>query len=182
MTNLAPAHAMPYQIAVLCYLYDPAKRLLLLRRNKMPNKDFFSPIGGKLEITTGESPHQCAVREIDEETGISLQPNDVELRGIISEESYENTNHWLIFLYEVKRHIEPDEIKDYEMDEGTLEWVNYDKVAQSDIPETDRRILWPLIQEHQDGFFMAHVRCDGPELEWEVTESYINRPPQNDHK
>ena len=113
---------------------------------------------------------------------MSLRPSDVELRGIISEESYEDTNHWLIFLYEVKRTIKPDEIKDYEMDEGTLEWINYDQVAQSDIPETDRRILWPLIQEHKNGFFMAHIRCDGPELEWEVTESHRTGLPHSAHE
>ena len=83
MTNIAPEHAKPYQIAVLCYLYDSERRLLLLHRNKMPNKGLYSPIGGKLEVTTGESPHQCAVREIFEETGVSLRPIDLGLRGII---------------------------------------------------------------------------------------------------
>ncbi len=171
MTNIAPENAKPYQIAVLCYLYDSERRLLLLHRNKMPNKGLYSPIGGKLEVTTGESPHQCAVREILEETGVSLRPIDLGLRGIISEESYEQTNHWLIFIYEVKRPIKPEEIESYEMDEGQLEWVLHDKVGHSNIPETDRRVLWPLIQEHKNGFFMAHIRCDGSELDWEVTES-----------
>lgn len=177
MTNLAPEHAKPYQIAVLCYLYDDQKRLLLLHRNKMPNKGFYSPIGGKLEVTTGESPHQCAVREINEETGILLRSGDVELRGIISEESYESTNHWLIFLFDVKRPIAPEEIEAYEMDEGTLEWLTQEQVGQAKIPESDRRVLWPLMQEHKNGFFMAHIRCESGELDWEVTESHTTAFP-----
>ena len=47
-TNPHDARSKPYKIAVLCYLYDEEGRLLLLHRRKPPNRDMYSPIGGKL--------------------------------------------------------------------------------------------------------------------------------------
>ena len=49
----------------------------MLHRNKNPNMGLYSPIGGKLDITTGESPHDCALREIMEETELQLPNEDV---------------------------------------------------------------------------------------------------------
>ena len=44
---------LPYKIAVLCYPYDKDDRLLLLKRNKAPNANQYSPIGVKLEAVVG---------------------------------------------------------------------------------------------------------------------------------
>ena len=75
---------MPYKIAVLCYLYDTEGRLLLLHRRKPPNRDMYSPIGGKLEIADGEGPHDCALREIREEASVSLAPDEIKLISIVA--------------------------------------------------------------------------------------------------
>ena len=48
---------LPYRIAVLCYVYDDDGRVLLLHRAQSPNLGMYSPIGGKLEVSIGESPH-----------------------------------------------------------------------------------------------------------------------------
>ena len=58
---------LPYQVAVLCYLFDEQARVLLIHRRKPPNQDLYSPIGGKLQQPSGESPTACAVREIGED-------------------------------------------------------------------------------------------------------------------
>ncbi len=50
-------NSLPFRIAVLCYLYDDAGNVLLLHRSKAPNEGMYSPIGGKLESSWGESPH-----------------------------------------------------------------------------------------------------------------------------
>ena len=73
------AGALPHRIAVLCYLYDERGRLLLLHRRKNPNIGMYSPIGGKLETSTGEGPHDCAVREIQEETGVEIDHDDLRM-------------------------------------------------------------------------------------------------------
>jgi len=163
---------IPYRIAVLCYLYDARDRLLLLHRAKPPNCGMYSPIGGKLETSEGESPHQCAIREIEEEAGITVESTDLHLAGIVSEKAYESKGHWLIFLFEVTRPIEPSEIDAMEMDEGTLEWVPVDDVDRIGIPESDRTIMWPLTREHRGGFFQVHIDCSVEPMVWTVDESW----------
>jgi 8-oxo-dGTP diphosphatase len=165
-------NTLPYKVAVLCYLYDQDDRLLLLKRSKAPNANKYSPIGGKLEARIGESPHACAVREIHEEAGIKLKIDDVRLSGVVSETAYEGETHWLIFLYEVTRPINPNEITAMEMDEGTLEWVEIDQVDSLDIPDTDREIIWSLVQKHREGFFTVHIDFSVNPSTWAVQEEW----------
>jgi len=163
--------SLPHRIAVLCYLYDPEGRLLLLHRRKAPNAGMYSPVGGKLETRTGEGPHACAQREIREETGIQVVVADLRLSGIVSEKGYEGDGHWLIFLFEVTRPVEHDAVTEMEIDEGVLGWHDPLEVPGLELPETDRRIMWPLVCAHRDGFFMVHIDCTGDVLQWEVLAS-----------
>lgn len=177
MASMMPTDALhattplPYRIAVLCYLYDADDRLLLLHRLKAPNAGMYSPVGGKLDLTTGEGPHDCALREIHEETGIVLEHADLRMNGIVSETAYEAKTHWLIFLFEATRPIAHDEITSMSFDEGTLEWVPVVDVVSLDIPETDRKIMWPMVQSHRGGFFMVHIDCTKQPMTWAVQES-----------
>lgn len=150
---------MPYRIAVLCYVYDDDGRLLLLHRNKSPNAGMYSPVGGKLEAARGESPHAAAVREIGEETGLDLDVTDVRMAGIVAETAYEGETHWLIFLFEVTRAVQHDEIAAMSIAEGELEWVEADRVAELPIPETDREIMWPMVKRNRGGFFVVDIDC-----------------------
>jgi len=162
---------LPYKIAVLCYLYDGAGCLLLLHRLKNPNAGMYSPIGGKLEMAEGEGPHECAAREIFEEAGMRVAPDEVKLIGIVSERAYEGETHWMIFLFELARPVARDEVAAMHFNEGRLEWVPIEKVLELAIPETDRKFMWPLVQEHRGGFFMVHIDCAQQPMTWTVTES-----------
>ncbi len=135
----------------------------------------YSPIGGKLEIEVGEGPHSCAIREIREETGIDLPDSMVRLTGIVSETAYQGETHWLMFLFEVMRPIRHNEIVEMEFEEGVLEWVESTHVPSLDIPDTDRQIMWPLIQDHRHGFFMVHIDCNVEPLKWTLQESMGRR-------
>jgi 8-oxo-dGTP diphosphatase len=167
--------ALPYRIAVLCYLYDEAGRLLLLHRKKEPNTHMYSPIGGKLEAAIGESPHECALREIREESELSLDPSEIRLCGIVSEKAYQGRHHWLIFLFEVTRPIRHGEIRRTQFEEGTLEWHEVAKVADLPIPITDREVMWPNVQSHRGGFVMAHIDCREEPMRWTIDESWLKR-------
>src|SRR6056297_1524659 len=92
---------LPYKLACLCDLRDTRGRLLLIERRKAPNQGLCSPIGGKLDTTAGESPHQCAQREIREEAGIDVPIERLHLMGLISERAFEGTGHWLMFYFRV---------------------------------------------------------------------------------
>lgn len=166
---------LPYRIACLCDLRDAEGRILLLHRIKPPNKDLYSPIGGKLEMATGESPTHCAQREILEEAGIEVPIDRLHLSGMISEAGYEGAGHWLLFYFRV---LGPVEVEAGPMNEGNLEWHNPEDVASLNLPETDRKVIWPLVREHRPrsegelpGFFAVHVDCTGPEMAWSVEQS-----------
>lgn len=163
---------LPYRLAVLCYLWDAQGRLLLLHRAKAPNAGMYSPIGGKIEIARGESPHECALREAEEEAGIALAPADLRLCGMVAERAYEGRHHWLIFLFETTRAIDPAEVPVTSFDEGTLEWVPEASVATAGIPWTDREILWPAIRAHRGGFFSVDIDCSVDPPTYRLVESW----------
>ncbi|MBC7835128.1 MAG: NUDIX domain-containing protein [Phycisphaerales bacterium] len=185
---------LPYKIACLCDLRDRDGRILLLRRLRAPNQGLCSPIGGKLDMATGESPAQCAQREIMEEAGIHVPIARLHLAGLISESAFEKRGHWLIFYYRV---LGPVEVPPHEIPEGRLEWHRPDEITSLPLPETDRRIIWPLINRHdremvmagaagkshavghseggggnaaRPGFFAVHIDCAGEELCWQVEQ------------
>ena len=172
MTDNYSIADLPYKIAVLCYLYDRDDRLLLLCRNKEPNAGNFSPIGGKLEASIGESPHACAIREIHEESGVVVAPSDLRLSGMLAETAFKGETHWLIFLYEVTRPIDVAEISSMEIDEGSLSWVAIEDVESCNIPKTDREIIWPLVKQHRGGFFAVDIDCSSDPFAWVVKEEW----------
>ncbi len=169
---------LPYRVAVLCYLYDKQGHLLLLHRKQNPNLGMYSPVGGKLDIARGEGPHDAAVREIREETGVSLDRQDLRLIGVVSERAYEGEGHWLIFCFEVTRRLAHEDVTSMVIDEGTLEWRRVDEVPELPIPKTDREVMWPLVQTHRDGgFFTVHIDWLASGITWTVHES-LKSPAQ----
>ena len=127
---------------------------------------------GKIDTTTGEGPHECAVREIREETGIKIAPDELRLLGIVSERAYEGDGHWLIFLFEALRPVSRGELAWSEFDEGVLEWKRLEEVPDLPIPKTDREVMWPLVQSHRSGFFSVHIDWADDGITWTVHESH----------
>ncbi len=169
---------LPYRIAALVYLFNAQGDLLLLHRRRAPNKDLFSPIGGKLEQSHGESPFQCAIRETFEEVGITLAASELRVCGIISEKAFEGHGHWLMFCFEA---LTPQTFPARDIPEGRLEWVPPQQVPTLNIPDTDRHIIWPLMLDHSRMLcrhnadkkgspanalasepFYAHIDCSDP--------------------
>jgi len=177
MLGLMSSHGtapLPYRIACLCDLRDERGRVLLLHRVKPPNKDLYSPIGGKLDMASGESPAQCARREIMEEAAIEVPPERLHLGGLISEAGYEGEGHWLLFYFRV---LGPVEVTTGVMCEGRLEWHDPGEIDRLSLPETDRRVIWPLIRRTEPagpgqlpGFFSVHIDCTGPEMRWGIEQ------------
>jgi 8-oxo-dGTP diphosphatase len=158
-----------HKITTLIYLFDKKGRLLLLHRRKKPNRGLWSPIGGKLHGEEGESPYECAVREVREEIGLKISVRDLHLAGLVAEHGYEGEHHWLMFLFECKKKL--TRLPPHH-DEGKFEFVPVAKVSKLKIPETDKQILWPLFQKHRGGFFSVKIDCvGGKKLKWEVEEA-----------
>lgn len=95
--------SLPFKISSLVFVQNSKGDQLLIQRKKAPNKGNWSPIGGKLDMHTGESPYECARRETHEEIGLELGDSDLHCFGYISEKSYEGTGHWLMFLFQCRK-------------------------------------------------------------------------------
>jgi len=172
----------PHQIAVLCDLRDAQGRVLLLHRRKEPNIDLYSPIGGKLELASGESPLMAARREIREEAGIDVPAERLRLGGIVSERGYESRVNWLMFWVRVEGAVE---VAEREFREGRLEWhdprklpsdLGGESMPRLAMPETDRKVIWPLVLANPEGFFSVYIDCESRPMRWAVEAG--NLPPQ----
>ena len=116
-------------LATMVYCIKDGDVLLMLR-NKKPNLGLWVGPGGKLE--PGESPYDCAKRELYEETG--LEVNDLYFRGLITEISPRPDWQWLMFLY-VATEFSGTIVEDKR--EGRLSWCALSEVMQLPIPEAD---------------------------------------------
>jgi 8-oxo-dGTP diphosphatase len=162
---------LPYKIATLLYCFNERDEVLLIERAQEPNRGLWSPCGGKLKTDLGESPYACACREAREELGVSLQPTDLHLTGLVSEHGYEGRTHWLMFLFEVTTTLKalPPPHR-----EGTFQFCPAHQLNSLNLPQTDRDQIWPLFWRHRGGFFAAHCHChpDGRDV-WKIEESKI---------
>jgi 8-oxo-dGTP diphosphatase len=149
---------LPFKISTLIYVENAAGEVLLIERRKAPNAGLWSPIGGKLEMSTGESPFEAARREVKEEIGLELADADLHLFGMISEKAYEDSGHWLMFLFVAHTRLEalPPAI-----DEGGFGFFPLSAIEALPIPETDRLALWPLYRDHRTGFVSLRADCRG---------------------
>lgn len=148
---------LPFKISTLIFIKNAQGEHLLIQRKKSPNKGCWSPIGGKLNMSTGESPYECARRETEEEISVQLADSDLHCFGYISEKSYEGAGHWLMFLFDCRRPVDqlPDAI-----DEGRFQFYSREKIESLAIPTTDRVLLWPYYDRSHERFVGLRADCD----------------------
>jgi 8-oxo-dGTP diphosphatase len=164
--------ALAHKIAVLVFIENDKGQQLLLLRAKAPNLGTWSPIGGKLETTTGESPFECAARETLEETGHTITPADLHLFAMIAEKAYEGQSHWLLFLFKCRL---PIAALPAEMSEGRFGFFSRQEIDTLALPETDRTALWPLYDNYHDRFIALRADC-APEQPLRIHIEQITPP------
>lgn len=96
-------------------------------------------LGGKFD--PGESPDECVVREIREESGLTIL--DPRLRGVLTFPEFKPGEDWLVFVYTATRF----EGNLGACAEGELEWVDHARLAELPLWEGDRIFLPWLEQE-----------------------------------
>ncbi len=149
--------SLPYQVATLLYCFNQSDEVLLMERAHEPNMGLWSPCGGKLHQSDGESPYACACREAHEELGLALATSDLHLTGIVSEHGYEGRSHWLLFLFEVMPRLKtlPPPHR-----EGRFAFFQRHELAKLKLPQTDLENIWSWFWQHRRGFFSAHCHCE----------------------
>ncbi|MBP3435673.1 MAG: 8-oxo-dGTP diphosphatase [Clostridia bacterium] len=139
----------------LCYIHDGQGRTLLLHRikkNQDLNHDKWIGVGGKFE--ENESPEECLIREVLEETGLTL--TDYHYRGVVTFVSavWENELMHLFTAHGFEGTVK-------ECDEGALEWIDDEVVPTLPTWEGDRIFLELLEQDIP--FFSLKLEYDAEE-------------------
>ncbi len=160
---------MPYTpiVATLGYVLSPDReRLLMIHRNKRPgelHEGKYNGLGGKLEAD--EDIAACMRREILEEAGIECL--DMRFRGSISWPGFgKQGEDWLGFIFVIDRFRgEPNKGNH----EGTLEWVERDRLLDLPLWEGDRHFL-PLVFDDDPRPFHGVMPYENGKMQsWQVS-------------
>lgn len=142
-------------LSTLCYIEKDGYWLMLHRVKKKNdlNHDKWIGVGGKFE--EGESPEDCLLREVGEETGLTL--TDFRFRGLVTFVSDEAPTEYM-HLFTATGFT--GALRD--CDEGTLEWVPIPQVETLPLWQGDKLFL-RLLQTEKD-FFSLKLRYAGDQL------------------
>ena len=147
-------------LTTLCYIEKDDKYLMLHRVKKEIdcNKDKWIGVGGKFEV--GETPEECLLREVKEETGLIL--TSYRFRGIITFISDE----WGVeYMHLFTADAYEGELPEQDMadcDEGELVWVPKREIESLNLWEGDK-IFLRLLDEREE-FFSLKLRYEGDSL------------------
>lgn len=148
----------------LCYI-ERGEQYLMLHRVKKKNdinQDKWVGVGGKFEDK--ESPEECLLREVKEETGLTL--TSYQYRGLVTFVS----DRWVTeYMHLFTADGFTGEM--IECNEGNLEWVDKDKVKALPIWTGDKIFLDLLTQKVP--FFSLKLSYEGDTL----VEAILNGQP-----
>ncbi|MBQ2062934.1 MAG: 8-oxo-dGTP diphosphatase [Oscillospiraceae bacterium] len=142
--------------STLCYIENNRGQYLMLHRVKKEhdaNHDKWIGIGGKFE--DGESPEECVLREVREETGLAL--TDYRYRGLVTFVSDRWETEYM-HLFTADRYTGTIQ----ECDEGVLEWIGKGDLLALPQWEGDRIFLRLL--DRDVPFFSLKLCYEGEKL------------------
>ncbi|MRR09051.1 8-oxo-dGTP diphosphatase [bacterium] len=139
------------KLATLCYVRSGGKTLMMHRVKRPDDMHYgkWNGLGGKMH--PGETPEECVVREVREESGLELAKPL--LKGFITFPAFDQYEDWYVFVFTA------DEFAGTlaENGEGRLEWIENDKVPALDLWEGDQ-VFMPWLD--QERFFSARISYD----------------------
>ena len=142
----------------LCYI-DNGDSYLMLHRVKKENDASHGKwigVGGKCEAD--ESPDECMLREVREETGLEI--TEWHYRGIVTFISDTWPNEYMHLFTATAWRGEPDMSID---DEGTLAWIAKKELMELNLWEGDR-IFLRLLLDTNTPFFSLKLVYENDEM------------------
>ena len=153
--GLVFSETITMKMTTLCYIEKDDCYLMLLRNKKINdiNEGKWIGVGGK--FLPGESPEECLIREVKEETGLTL--TRFKFRGFITfVQNKTETEYMCLFT---ANEFSGDLM---ECDEGELRWIPKDKIGELNLWEGDRVFLELLRKEKP--FFLMKLEYEEEEL------------------
>jgi 8-oxo-dGTP diphosphatase len=144
------------RLSTLCYIEQDGRYLMLHRTVKKHdiNKDKWIGVGGHFEAE--ESPEECVLREVREETGYTL--NTWKFRAIVTFVSGTGEDEYMHLFTSDDFSGTP-----IECDEGELAWVDKKELLTYNIWEGDK-IFLRLLDERETFFSLKLVYDGGDKL------------------
>lgn len=146
------------KVATLCYLRRDGQTLMIHRVKKTNDihAGKWNGLGGKLD--PGESPEECALREVFEESG--LRARNPQLKGFLTFPAFSKDEDWYVFVF-LYEDFEGELI---DSPEGNLRWVENSKLVELNLWEGDPIFLSWLDRKgtfsgkfvYQDGRLVSH--------------------------
>jgi 8-oxo-dGTP diphosphatase len=143
-------------LATLCTIIRDGRILLQRKAEGRFGEGKWNGPGGKLQL--GESPQECVIREVYEETGLRI--HSLRLHGSLKHFfGGDGEPDWMVYQFSS----DDFEGEPKESDEGVLKWFPFDEIPYDEMWQDDEYWL-PLILEGKmfDGDFIFNE--DGSEL------------------
>jgi 8-oxo-dGTP diphosphatase len=142
------------KIGTLCYVKDNGKTLMIhrVKREDDIHKGKWNGLGGKVE--SGETPEECVIREIYEESGLKIR-NPV-LRGFLTFPEFAG-DYWFVFVYTATEF----DGRLIESEEGVIRWIDDSDIKKLRLWDGDLIFLEWIAKEK---FFSAKFNYDGEKL------------------
>ncbi len=149
---------MKVRLSTLCYIEKDDQYLMLHRvvKKNDVNKDKWIGVGGHFE--EGESPEECVLREVKEETGYTL--TSYRYRGLVTFVFADIEMEYMSLFTADGFEGEP-----IPCNEGVLEWVDIEKVWKLNLWEGDK-IFFRLLDEGVPFFSLKLVYNVNGKLEY----------------
>lgn len=151
-------------LTTLCYIEQNDCYLMMHRVSKKNDLNAGKWIGVGGHFEENESPEECLIREVKEETGLTL--TDYHLRGIITFVSDEWGCEYM-HLYTAEAF---EGILDENCNEGILKWIPKTEIYDLNLWEGDRIFLKLLLET--DKFFSLKLEYHGDDLVNAVSKIY----------
>jgi len=148
------------KLATLLYVMKDDKTLMLYRnkRKKDYHEGKWNGLGGKFEL--GESPEECAIRELEEESGLIAK--NLIFKGHLTFPMFDGVDDWYVFVFIVDKF--EGELIDSE--EGELIWIPNKELKDLNLWEGDQIFIDWLFDNK---FFSAKFIYDkGKFIDYEV--------------
>ncbi len=151
MVVVARLLSLTMKLATLCYVRDNNHTLMLhrIKKDEDMHAGKWNGLGGKL--LPGESPEECALREVEEESG--LLASNPSLRGILTFPGFDGIDDWYVYVFVIRQF----EGRLIDSPEGQLAWIPDRELFALNLWEGDR-IFLPWLE--QSRFFSGKFIYD----------------------
>ena len=114
-------------------------------------------LGGKFE--PGESPEECAIREVKEESGLNVK--SIKMKGFVTFPLFDGIEDWYVLLFVIDDY----DGRQIDSNEGNLKWIPNDKLTKINLWEGDKIFIPWLFGEkffsakfiYGDGKYISHT-------------------------